>query len=162
MTKIVNYDTNCELFLVKQVTNEDLPDIFFIETLSFPSPWTLGMFANELESKNSYGLKAVSKGSGKVTGYIFARKLYHELHIMNLAVHPDHRRTGIGSMLLSEFLALNTGMLNVYLEVRISNSSAISLYESFGFRQIYLRNRYYHNGEDAIVMLLEPGTELNK
>ena len=53
--------------------------------------------------------------------------------------------------------AKKRGVKRVFLEVRVSNSSAIMLYLTSGFRGLYARSRYYPDGEDAIVMVKELG-----
>jgi ribosomal-protein-alanine N-acetyltransferase len=78
--------------------------------------------------------------------------------MMNVAVHPDHRRRGIAEALilaLSEDLKAG-GNQCLTLEVRASNAPAIALYENLGFRQVGLRKNYYHKPkEDALILRKE-------
>ena len=95
-------------------------------------------------------LLAVS--GGRVAGFIVARGISpDESEILNLAVEPEFRRQGIARRLVQRVLETHPG--SVYLEVRQSNLAARKLYESWGFEQISLREKYYSDpGEHAIVM----------
>ena len=80
-----------------------------------------------------------------------------ELHILNIATHPEARRQGHGAQLLRHILELArlASYKTVELEVRRSNLAAQALYHRFQFRQVGMRARYYEdNGEDAILMTL--------
>ena len=84
------------------------------------------------------------------------------MHILNLAVHPGHRRRSIARRLLAEALAQarTLGAELAWLEVRPSNLAALALYESFGFRQVGRRPRYYDDThEDALLLTLDWGGE---
>jgi ribosomal-protein-alanine N-acetyltransferase len=81
--------------------------------------------------------------------------ILEEAHITILAVDPDYQRQGLGQALLYALLnsAHHRGLERSTLEVRISNQSALSLYEKFGFREAGRRKRYYQDtGEDALVL----------
>ena len=83
----------------------------------------------------------------------------NEVHIATIATHPDFRRMGIGSRLLSHTLlqALEEGARSSFLEVRESNLAAQEMYRRFGYEEAGRRRRYYRdNDEDAILMSLEP------
>ena len=92
---------------------------------------------------------------GRVVGYICLWEVTDELHVTNVAVHPDARRRGFARALLESVFAHArvAGSRIVLLEVRPSNTEAIPLYESFAFRVIGRRRGYYYDtGEDALVM----------
>jgi len=81
-----------------------------------------------------------------------------EVHLLNLATHPEERRAGHASRLLAHII--ETGRVRkcrfVTLEVRRSNAAAARLYRRFGFRAVGVRPNYYaEDQEDAIVMLLD-------
>ena len=76
------------------------------------------------------------------------------MHLLNLAVHPARRRRGISRALLTASLekARGQGAEVVWLEVRPSNQAALTLYQSFGFKEVGIRQNYYtDNGEDALI-----------
>lgn len=135
---------------------QDLDDIVAIENVSFPSPWPKRIFKREMEAENSY--KRVVRFSGTVVAYIITWTIYDEVHILNIAVHPDFRKLGLGEMLLRDCLnfSFERDLKLAVLEVRTSNNSAIKLYEKIGFKTLRVRKKYYSDtGEDAFVMMYE-------
>ena len=140
----------------------DLDEIVAIENTSFPSPWPRRIFEREIQAKNSY--KRVIRFSGSVVGYIITWTIYDEVHILNIAVHQDFRKIGLGEMLLRDCLnfSQNQELKLAILEVRVSNIGAIKLYEKIGFKTLRTRKKYYSDtGEDAYVMMYElnPGLD---
>jgi [ribosomal protein S18]-alanine N-acetyltransferase len=90
-------------------------------------------------------------------GFLLAWAVADELHVINLATHPDRRRQGVAKALLGALLehARSNCVRLVLLEVRRSNRAAIQLYRAHGFRAIGLRRGYYSDtSEDAIEMML--------
>ncbi len=124
-----------------------------LEKLCFSDPWSENSIATELTSRLSYWLVAVE--NGQVVGYIGSQSVLGESDMMNVAVHPDHRRKGIAEALVSALSADLKARDNVCLtlEVRASNAPAIALYEKLGFTQVGLRKNYYRNPkEDALIL----------
>jgi [ribosomal protein S18]-alanine N-acetyltransferase len=129
----------------------DLPQVIGIERRAFPTPWSLGMFVLELSKPSGVCLAAVREG--QLTGYLICSRYADVWHLMNIAVDPAAQRTGVGSALLEEMLERAGRDASYTLEVRPSNTTAIALYERFGFRSAGTRRRYYHDtGEDAVIM----------
>lgn len=124
-----------------------------IEKLCFSDPWSENSIAYELTSRLSYWLVAVD--DGEVVGYIGSQSVCGESDMMNVAVHPEHRRKGIAKKLIA---ALSVGLkergnMALTLEVRASNAPAIALYEKLGFSQVGRRPNYYRNPkEDALIL----------
>ena len=142
-------------FVVERMTLEDLDQVMEIEEASFPTPWPRRIFEGEVGSPRTF--TRVMKIEGRVIGYIIAWMVYDEVHVLNLAVHPDYRKRGIGETLLRGCLMhfLRRGAKFALLEVRRSNEEAKRLYEKLGFKQMGVRRRYYADtGEDAIIMVL--------
>ena len=78
-------------------------------------------------------------------------------HVVSIAVLPEHRKKGIGRVLVEESIA---GVKlkkadELYLEVRCSNNEAIRLYEKLGFIIKQRLKAYYRDGEDAYLMAIE-------
>ncbi len=97
--------------------------------------------------------------SGKLVGYLIVSRYVDAWHVMNIAVDPDHRGRGIATMVLERLFELTAddARRGYTLEVRISNSTAISLYERLGFESRGLRRGYYtDNREDALIMWKDP------
>lgn len=143
-------------FSVEAMRPDHITQVLDIERRSFSTPWSSISFANE--TRNPYSIALVALLGGRVIGYICASQRLDEGHILNLAVHHDHRRKGIARHLLGIVLErLKLGRCRfVYLEVRASNLPARRLYEDAGFREIGRRRLYYiAPEEDAVVMMLE-------
>jgi ribosomal-protein-alanine N-acetyltransferase len=133
---------------------EDLDEVLEIERASFSMPWSRGAFLYEIQ-QNRVARCRVMRDGGSIVGYLCFWDIADEIHVTNVAVHPTHRRQGIARALMSGLLAEACAreLRLVVLEVRPSNTEAIGLYESFGFRVTGRRRGYYYDtGEDALVM----------
>jgi ribosomal-protein-alanine N-acetyltransferase len=141
---------------IRDATARDLPRIMEIERLAFPAPWTLASFQRELTLPFSRIMVALPADSSAIAGFLCRWLIADECHILNIAVHPDSRRLGIGAVLIAEAIneAKSTGAGVVTLEVRRSNLPARQLYRKFEFEERRLRRHYYGPGEDAIIMEL--------
>jgi [ribosomal protein S18]-alanine N-acetyltransferase len=141
---------------IRDATERDLPRIMEIERLAFPAPWTLASFQRELTLPFSRIMVALPADSSSIAGFLCRWLIADECHILNIAVHPDSRRLGIGTVLIAEAVneAKSTGAGVVTLEVRRSNLPARQLYRKFEFEERRLRRHYYGPGEDAIIMEL--------
>jgi ribosomal-protein-alanine N-acetyltransferase len=143
---------------IRRLTYADLPQVISVERRAFPTPWSLAMFVLEL-SKPS-GVCLAARRNGRLAGYLVCSRYDTVWHIMNVAVDPGDRRSGIATAMLRELLVrVGDGEARFTLEVRQSNAAAIALYERFGFRAAGMRRRYYQdNGEDAVIMWRTPAT----
>ncbi len=138
---------------LRPARESDLPDILAIERASFTDPWSRGSFATLLEQPRVYF--AVALDAGVLLGYTVAWFVLDEAELANVAVLPDARGRGVGTLLLEGALAaaVTRGSESMYLEVRASNVSALALYTSHGFVEISRRKSYYkHPVEDALVL----------
>src|ERR671937_3196862 len=138
----------------------DLNAIEEIERASYKTPWSRSMFAGELAKPSSLSLGAFDSETGELLGYLIISRYVDAWHVMNVAVAPEHRRRGIASALLQRLFELTAedGRRGYTLEVRISNTDAIRLYERLGFRRRGVRRGYYtDNREDALIMWRDPG-----
>lgn len=141
---------------ISDMTAGHLPDVLWIEMASFPDPWSRRSFLSELDNPHAECFVALAEKD--LRGYACVRDVMGEGHIMKLAVHPAFRRGGIGRELaLKAVDALRgRGCGLAQLEARMSNTPAIMLYESLGFRKAGTRKSYYPpSNEDALVMELE-------
>ena len=94
----------------------------------------------------------------QVVGYLFAHQAADEAEILNLAVHPDHGRRGLGTALVQTALRdlASAGVARVFLEVRESNRPAQTFYHGMGFRAVSRRAGYYRRPpEDALILVYE-------
>lgn len=168
-------------FTLRRMDRRDIPDVMKIERKSFPTPWPESAYHYEIRYRsNSYFYvlqprRAVSPGwwerlmqlgkesePGKppILGYFGLRVLSDRAHLANIAVHPGWRGQGLGEFLLLTALeeAFQHERWQVTLEVRPSNRVAIRLYTRAGFHRTGLRQGYYQNGEDGVMMTLGPVT----
>jgi ribosomal-protein-alanine N-acetyltransferase len=147
MTSLVQVSLeNHEFFLDK---------ILEIENLSSSAPWSLNGFLQELENPCARLWALMS--DNLLLGYLCFWTVHEEMQLLDVAVHPEYRNRGHGSFLLKKMidLALSNGISRIWLEVRVSGSSARRLYEKFGFVESGRRRNYYTDpSEDAIVMSL--------
>jgi ribosomal-protein-alanine N-acetyltransferase len=134
----------------------DVRSIWEIEKLSYTSPWSLWCFLAEYANSKSTILVAgpPPPEAWEIWGFVVYWVIADEMHLLNLAVHPAHRRRGVSRALLTTSLekAHSQGAAVVWLEVRPSNQAALTLYQSFGFEEVGIRPGYYtDNGEDALI-----------
>ena len=136
---------------IRRLVYSDLPAVLAIERRAFQTPWSLAMFVLELSKPRGICLAATI--GDELVGYVVCSKYADVWHLMNVAVEPGLRRRKIASTLIdSMFDAAGRGA-RVTLEVRLSNTGAIAMYERFGFTSEGRRKRYYQdNGEDALIM----------
>lgn len=133
-----------------------------IEQLCFSDPWPPEEFFRLCQNPGEIFFAAEIPGTlpsepPRLAGYAGFWPVDWEADILNIAVHPDYRRKGIGGALLDAILcyAAQTGVTTLNLEVRCSNESAASLYRSRGFLPVGIRRRYYTRPqEDACLMQL--------
>jgi [ribosomal protein S18]-alanine N-acetyltransferase len=148
---------------LRRLTLADLAAIERIERRAYPTPWSRSMFAGELAKTSSICLGAVDADAGDaLVAYLIISRYADAWHVMNVAVHEDYREQGIATMLLNRLFELTAGddRRGYTLEVRVSNSGAIKLYEKLGFVPRGIRRGYYtDNREDALIMWKDPVRE---
>jgi ribosomal-protein-alanine N-acetyltransferase len=143
--------------MITKMTENHVAQVAELEKICFGTEaWSERSVASELENKLSLWLVAIVGGS--VAGYVGSQTVIDESDMMNVAVHPEHRRQGIAEMLINDLVdALKEkGSHSLTLEVRASNEPAIALYEKLGFEQVGRRKNYYRNPrEDALILRKE-------
>jgi ribosomal-protein-alanine N-acetyltransferase len=142
---------------LRRLGADDLDTVELIERASYPTPWSRSMFAAELRKPSALALGAYLE-TGELVGYAFVSRYVDAWHVMNVAVAPEHRRRGIGTELLERLFEVTSSdqRRGYTLEVRVSNTDAIRLYERLGFQSRGIRRGYYtDNREDALIMWRE-------
>ena len=142
--------------MIVTMNSDHVAQIAALEQMCFSDPWSEKSVASELD--NSLSLWLVALEADTVVGYIGSQSVLGESDMMNVAVHPDHRRKGIAEALITELVSMlrEKGNHCLSLEVRASNMPAISLYEKLGFSQVGLRKNYYRNPrEDGLILRKE-------
>lgn len=139
--------------MIRSLKSTDLPQILLIEEAVHISPWTESTFKTCLHS-GCFGW--VMEFDRKIIAFMLVSLHEDECHILNIGVAKEHQRKGYGRQLLLHGLAeLSARTVKiVYLEVRRSNTRAISLYNQLNFRRIGERKAYYpgpRGAEDALI-----------
>lgn len=138
---------------IKELTIAHAQAVYDVLSASFSSPWSVETITALLQSENAVCFGAF-EGEALV-GYAALEWVLDEGSLTDIAVLPTFRRKGISKLLMSELVAKAQikKLQFVTLEVRQSNTPAISLYESYGFERVGKRPSYYRNPvEDAILM----------
>ncbi len=142
--------------MITEMNASHVPQVAALEKICFADPWSEMSIASELQSLWSYWLVALEED--RVVGYVGSQSSIDEADIMNVAVHPDFRRRGVAEALIIRLVSdlKERGIHALLLEVRVSNTPAITLYEKLGFSQVGRRKNYYHNPkEDALILRKE-------
>lgn len=164
MEQVIN--NSSKSYNIRNVRLDDIDQIVKINRLTLPENYPYYFFVEHAkEYTNAFYVAEVEKG--KIVGYIMPRielgfsnlrvipALVKKGHVVSIAVLEDYRRKGIGTELLRASMKSMKEYYNaeeVYLEVRVSNYPAISLYEKLGFKKIKQLKGYYADGEDAYLM----------
>ena len=146
---------------LRDMRREDLPAVLDIERRSFAQPWSRAFFEKELATPFARLMVAVEEAVPRpqVIGYTCRWRVTDEVHLLNVAVHPERRGLGHGRALVAGVVgeAEAARARVVYLEVRAGNVIARRLYRQLGFRDLGVRRGYYGPGQDAVVMELRLG-----
>ena len=140
------------------MTDAHVDAVADLEAICFADPWSANSVASELTNPLSCWLVALEADT--VVGYIGSQTVMGETDMMNVAVHPDHRRKGIAESLIHALVQKLKECEShcLTLEVRASNAPAIALYEKLGFTEAGRRRNYYRNPkEDALILRKEWG-----
>lgn len=139
---------------LRELTAEDLNAVAAIEASVAPSPWSRGLFEGELALPPGQRLWLVAHRAGQVVGFAGVMFVGDDVHVMNIAVALRSQRQGIASRLLATILrrSVEAGACHATLEVRDGNDAAIELYRRFRLGPVGIRNSYYHDGEDALIL----------
>jgi [ribosomal protein S18]-alanine N-acetyltransferase len=141
--------------LVQPMKPADIEAVMDVERLCFRRPWSPKVFLEEIARPHAYVDVIRTLPDRRLVGFVNYWLVVDEVHILNVAVHPDARRQGLARRLLEHVLAFGERQRCrlATLEVRRSNTAAQSLYRGFGFLSVGVRPAYYSDdGEDAIVM----------
>lgn len=149
---------------IRRATSSDISDVISINWAALPEHYSDTFFEERLQESPETFLVAEDQ-AGKIQGYIMCRIEYgfsnmrryglaRKGHIVSVAVLEEHRGQGLGGALCEEAISgmKQRGCSEVYLEVRVSNEPAISLYEKLGFKTVSTHRGYYRDGEDAYLM----------
>ncbi|HIS35109.1 TPA: ribosomal protein S18-alanine N-acetyltransferase [Candidatus Scatousia excrementigallinarum] len=140
------------------MTQADIENVIAIEAASYGEHhWSKESFFNELSNELAKYYCAFDN-NGNLMGYAGTWQILEEAHLTNIAVSPDFRRRKVAESLLAVVIdeCRKNGIKYITLEVRVSNTPAINLYEKYGFKSLGTRKGYYqNNNEDALIMWTE-------
>lgn len=136
-------------------TSKELDRVLAIEHLAYDTPWSKTQFINSLNNPQAFASLLVV--DGQVLGYFVALRALDSADLLNICIHPDHQQQGLGVQLFDHLVQqLQTLNLDtIFIEVRVSNKSALSFYQTLGFEVIAKRKKYYSNLEDAKILRLQ-------
>lgn len=138
---------------IRWMIRRDMPEVLQTEGDSFEFPWTEEDFLRCLRQRNCIGM--VAEQGEKVVGFMVYELHKQRLHILNFAVHPDHRRTGVGGLMVSKLISKLSGhrRTRITLEIRETNLDAQLFYRDQGFKAVRVMRSYYEDtGEDAFLL----------
>ncbi len=143
---------------IKPMKQLDIDAVVEIEKESYGNHhWSKESFFNELSNDLACYFCAFDE-EGTLIGYAGTWQIMEEAHITNIAVKPAFRRRKTGEALLHKLVenCYENKVKYITLEVRVSNKTAIKLYEKYGFKSLGTRKEYYlDNNEDALIMWTE-------
>lgn len=143
-------------YSLRSMQESDLDAVLQIESDVHSHPWTRGNFTDSLNAGHQAWVMMLED---KMIGYTVMMLVLDEAHLFNISIAELYQKQGLGQTLLKDMInhAQALGALNMFLEVRASNDSAIGLYEKVGFIEVNVRHGYYQASsgrEDAVLMRL--------
>ena len=145
--------------IVREAVDDDVYGMSVVERLSFGEPWLEESILDDLLLPYSdYIVFSPKDDPDFIAAYAGLHRIMDEGHITNIAVHPSLRRGNIGVATLTELMRRSeeSGISSFTLEVRASDSGAVSFYENLGFATEGVRKDYYAKQgggrEDALIM----------
>ena len=139
--------------VIRKMTDTDIEAVAEIEKSCFSSPWTREGLESELANPQAEFF--VLECEGTVAAYMGMHIVLDECYIANVAVSPAFRKRGFGERLVKNALSVaeKKSCSFITLEVRVSNTPAIALYEKCGFERVGERKNFYSSPtENALIM----------
>jgi ribosomal-protein-alanine N-acetyltransferase len=142
---------------IKNMDMEDLNQVLSIEASSSLCPWSKKMFVEELRNPFSFCFVMWDGRpvEHQIMGFICFRNVSEESELLNITVHPQHRRCGIGKRLMEFYINFcrNRQVKSFHLEVNTANATAIHLYKLFSYQPAGVRKKFYQGKFDALLMV---------
>ena len=140
--------------VIRPMREIDLVEVLAIENASYDFPWTEGIFRDCLSNQYVCNLYVKQK---IILAYTVSQYIVDECHLLNLCVRQTARGKGLGEKMVQYLMnqARQNDIGSIFLEVRMSNTAAINLYEKLSFNEIGLRRDYYpaRNGREVALVL---------
>jgi ribosomal-protein-alanine N-acetyltransferase len=138
---------------IRWMIRRDMPEVLRIEQSSHDYPWCEEDFLRCLRQRNCIGM--VAEQGEKVVGFMIYELHKTKLHILNFAVHSEHRRTTIGTQMAEKLVSKLSShrRIKIMAEVRETSLEAQLFFRSAGFRATGVAREFFaDSGEDAFVM----------
>ena len=143
---------------ISEMTKDDIESVVKIEEEAYGKHhWAKSSFYDEM-ANNLAKYYTAKTPSGELVGYAGTWHIIDEGHITTIAVKKEFLRNHIGEAIIQRIIddCYKNGVKYLTLEVRVSNTAAIKLYEKYGFQSLGTRKGYYQdNNEDALIMWTE-------
>jgi len=153
-------------FTLRRFQPDDLDRVMHINRVCLPENYATYFFLDLYERFPETFI--VAEEAGDIVGYVMCRietgfpdfgllGIAKRGHVISIAVLPEHQRKGVGTALMKEVMSRMRvyKAKECYLEVRVSNTPAVNLYEKLGFEKSRVIHGYYADGEDAYIMSLK-------
>src|SRR3954451_25147568 len=138
---------------IRWMIRRDMPEVLAIEHASSEFPWCEEEFLRVLRQRNCIGM--VAECGERVVGFMIYELHKAKLHVLNFAVHPDARHTGVGRQMVAKLIGKLSShrRTRITLAVRETNLAAQLFFKAMSFRGVrVLRGYYEDSGEDAFLM----------
>ncbi|MBZ0111640.1 MAG: ribosomal protein S18-alanine N-acetyltransferase [Thermoanaerobaculia bacterium] len=138
--------------MIRRATPEDAQTLRRVEAAALPPGWTKDQIQGTLDEARS--LVLIAEEQDEPQGYVSFRSVLDEAELLRLGVVPNSRRRGIASALLGTAATqlAESGVRDLFLEVRADNFPALAFYASLGWKATGSRPNYYPGGVDAVLM----------
>jgi [ribosomal protein S18]-alanine N-acetyltransferase len=142
-------------YTIHKISNSEIPPIYQIEQSCYPNPWSMESFIAEISASSGFNW-CVKNHDNILLGYLFSYIIFDEMFITNICIHQNYHNKKIGTYLLKAIVskAAKSSINKIFLEVREKNIFAIKMYISNGFTVDCVKNNFYSNGDNAILMQL--------
>ena len=136
---------------IRWMIRRDMPEVLQTEQLSFEYPWTEEDFLRCLRQRNCIGM--VAEQGERVVGFMIYELHKAKLHILNFAVHPAHRRRGVGSQMVAKLVSKLSShrRTRITLEVRETNLPAQLFFRHEGFKALKVLRAFYEDSGEAVL-----------
>jgi ribosomal-protein-alanine N-acetyltransferase len=141
---------------IEKMDIKELDEVVSLERSNPLTVWSKDMFIGEMRNPFAYCFVTKTEDGSKqlVIGFICFRNVAEESELLNICVHPDYRRRGVGKELMQFYVEFSRqrGIKTFHLEVCSSNHSALQLYQLFSYESSGMRKNFYPGKFDALLM----------
>lgn len=138
---------------IKKLTINNIDELYDLYVQQFKNEaWTLDQIKSSFNTNSTYFYGIYQENI--LASFISILVTVDDINILDVATHENFKRQGLAKQLITYVINMKTSEQSVSLEVKSKNIPAIKLYESFGFKTLHVRKKYYSDGDDALCMFL--------